>query len=351
LIEPRRILLVRLSHLGDLVHALPVFHALRARYPRAQLGWVLQPEFAGLVEGLPGLDRSFHFDRRGGARAWPRLAAELAAFGADLAVDAQGNAKSALVSLASGAPRRTGLAREDWREPFAAHALTESAPPLGSTRAAHAMERMEHLARHLGGSDALRRDPGLSQVELARGAAELVGRLGSARAPVLLSLSPPADLRAWPAERWAQLARLLAREGRGVLLISGPAEAELGALLSRELAGAEAVSHWVGQRGLRLLAAFFSAAAQHGARLVACDTGPMHLAAACGLPVLALAGPQDPLRTGPWPIPGPGSRHLVLAADQPPPCMPCLARRCDHARGPVCMERIRPEDVLAALSL
>ena len=129
MVEPKRILLIRLSHLGDVVHALPVYHALRCRFPRATLGWVIQPEFSALVAGLPGLDRVLHFDRRGGAAAWLRLREELGAFGADLAVDAQGNLKSALVALTSGATRRVGLARGDWREPLGSLACGEHAEP------------------------------------------------------------------------------------------------------------------------------------------------------------------------------------------------------------------------------
>ena len=74
--RPRRILLVRLSHLGDVVHALPVFHALRGAHPRARIGWAVQREFAGLLEGLPGLDEVLDFERRGGARAWLELSEE-----------------------------------------------------------------------------------------------------------------------------------------------------------------------------------------------------------------------------------------------------------------------------------
>lgn len=339
---------MRLSHLGDVVHALPVYHALAARYPGAELGWAVQPEFAALLEGLPRLARILRFERRAGAGAWPRLRAELEAFGAELAVDAQGNAKSALVTLASGAPRRLGLAAPDWREPFAAHVLTESAPPLHAAAPVHAMQRMEQLALHIQPDAAPRRDPALSAAEFAAGERALHERLGAAQRPVLLALATPGDVRSWPPERWIELARELANAGRALLVLSGPAEAELGREVERALAD-ERVAHWVCQRGLRLLAAVFTAAAARRGELVACDSGPLHLAAACGLRVLALAGAQDPRRTGPWPLPGPDSPHRVLRAAEPPPCMPCLARRCDHPLGAVCMSRIGSGEVLAAL--
>ncbi|MEW6071816.1 MAG: glycosyltransferase family 9 protein [Planctomycetota bacterium] len=347
---PAKILIVRLSHLGDVVHALGVFHALHEAYPAAEIGWVTQPEFAGLLVGLPGLSRVFRFDRRSGWRAWPRIRAELASFGADLAVDAQGNLKSAAVTWCSGAARRLGLAPADWRERLGAVVVNDPAPPL-PPGAVHAMDKMLALARHAApaASSPLRLDPGLATSERIRGEKEL-RRLLPAAGPgaVIAHLSSPGDIRAWPGERWAELAHLLAARGRPLLLVSGPAEAAVGERLAAELGNGPRLGHWVGQRGLRELAAVFAAAGRQGMRLVAGDSGPAHLAAAGGLPVLALAGPQDASRTGPWPRAGRGG-HLVLRAESGPSCAPCRARRCDHAEGPVCMAGIPAAAVLAVL--
>lgn len=346
----RRILLVRLSHLGDVVHALPVFHALRAAHPEAELAWAVQREFAGLLRGLPGLARVIEFDRRGGARAWFALQRELAAFRADWSIDAQGNVKSAAAALVSGARVRTGLARADWRERAGAWLVNDRAP---SAAGPHAIERMEALVRHVAGPRAaLRFDPALSPEELAR---DDDGEPRAVReADVLLHLATPGDVRAWPPERFAELARELAARGKRVLVVSGPAEEELGRALAREL-DAPDVAHWVGQRGLRRLARAFTLGGARGAAFVGCDSGPMHLAWACGLRVVCLAGPQDARRTGPWPVPPPvrgdasGPRHAVVRARDEPACAPCLARRCTHAEGPVCMRRVASEDVIAAL--
>jgi heptosyltransferase-1 len=356
-----RILLVRLSHLGDVVHALPVFHALRAARPRARIAWVVQREFAGLLDGLPGLERAIHFARRGGARAWLDLRAELCAFAPTLAVDAQGNLKSAMTLLTSGAPRRVGLARAEWREPLGACALTEQAPPparAGPTT--HALERMLALARYVAGfadDVALRRDPGLSEPEIERGRALLERAAPRADGPLaIVQLARAGDIRSWPLDRFRALATSAADAGWRVLLLSGPEEEREGRALASALPASERVAHWIGQRGLRDLAAVMTAAAREGARFVGCDSGPMHLAVACGLPVVALSGPQDPLRTGPWPLGAPDgaaldgrSVHRAVLAPRPPPCAPCLARACSHADGPVCMSDIEPGAVLAAL--
>ncbi len=326
------------------MHALPVFHALRAAHPSAEIAWAVQPEFAGLLDGMTGLARVFRFDRRGGAGAWLRLRRELAAWGPEWAVDAQGNAKSALVTRASGAGRRSGLHAADWRERIGARILTDPAPPLGRD-VVHAMDRMLALARHvapeLDGSS-WRTDAALSAAELARGATSYAAFFGDSTGGVILHLSSRADVRSWPLEHFEALAQRLVQRGERVLALSGPDEAEDGRALA---ARSDWMLHWVGQRGLRELAAFFAAAAARGARIVCCDSGPMHLAAACGLPVVCLAGPQDERRTGPW-----GAPHRSVRASDAPACAPCRARRCDHPLGTVCMDRIAPAAVETALT-
>jgi len=339
---------VRLSHLGDVVHALPVFHALRRSHPEAEIGWVVQPEFAGLIEGLPGLSRILRFDRRGGLGAWNRLRCELEAFGADWAVDAQGNWKSGLATRISGAGRRSGLHPSDWREPHAARVLTDFAPSTGR-EVIHAMERMIALAEYVApsrGDSAVRTDPGLSPTECARGKAAFASAFpGEGPRAVLLHLSSRADVRSWPLQHFERLARRVSSAGARVLVVSGPAEAEEGRVLAERLESHGGVRHWIGQKGLRELAAFFTAAGEAGATMVCCDSGPMHLAAACGLELVCLSGPQDERRTGPWRRDAP---HRSLRAPCGPPCAPCRARRCDHPQGTVCMARLDP-DIVAGL--
>lgn len=342
---------MRLSHLGDVVLALPLFHALRALFPRAELAWVVQSEFAPLLEGLPGLARVIRFERRAGLSGWLRLRDELARFAPELAIDAQGNLKSGAALACSGAARRVGLAPRDWREPLGRFAVTESAAPCAADRT-HAFERTLALCRQLGYNGATRRDPGLSPDERLRGRARHT-ELASGSESVLLQLSPSADIRSWPLERCEQLARALAADGRVVLALSGPAEEAEGRQFAERTRDCELVRHWVGQRGLRELAGFFTAAAERGARYVGCDTGPTHLAAACGLPVTVLCGPHSHLRTGPWPVAEPSSwgasPHRAVRAAEQPVCAPCLARRCRHPRGPVCMSALGTADVRMAL--
>jgi heptosyltransferase I len=359
---PKRICIQRLSHLGDVVHALPVFHALRARYPNAGIAWVVQPEFAGMLEGLPGLARVIPFERGGGLLAWWRLRRELRAFRADLAVDCQGNWKSGLATRLTGAKRRVGLSRGEWREPHASWCCNElaTAAVQAGGHSPHSVSRMLHLASYIGEQPIVADSfphPSfsllLNDAEREEGELQARERLASTF-PVILHLGAGHDPRSWGTSSFVELARMLASQGRSVLILSGPAEAQAGARVQAELAGERGVSHWVGQRGLRQLAAFFQAAAKNGARIVSADSGPMHLAWASGLPVSLLAGPQDASVTGPWPLASaPGSPHETLAADEVTfPCRPCLRRVCYEDRTAdiaPCMRSITPADVLKTL--
>lgn len=310
---PRRILLVRLSHLGDVVHSLPLARALSRAHPDAELGWVVQPEFAGLLEGAPGVDRVLRFDRRGGLRAWWRARKELRAWSPDWAIDSQGNGKSASLLFASGAPVRFGYSKADWREPWFHRFVTHSAAPAYGR---HAMDKVAVLSERVAPGEALEFDLGTREEELATGAQALGEHAPAGDSPLVVAhLGVQGDRRSWPTEHWRELLAGLSAAKRRVLVLSGPAEEELG----RDLAATcdlPGVSHWIGQGGLRPLAACLTAAARSGATFLGTDSGPSHLAAACGLPVTMLSGPQDPALTGPWPKPAlEGSPHRILRAD------------------------------------
>ena len=349
--DPRRILIARLSHLGDVVCALPLFHAVRAAAPTAQIAWVVQPEFAGLLQSLPGLDRVFKFDRRGRVSAWLNLKRELASFGADLAIDAQGNWKSAGVTYFSGAVQRLGLARADWKEPSGARVLTSEAPPLPATEK-HVVQRTLALSRfvvgELGGDPdtiAPRFDAALTVEELARGEQLADRHFPSAdSSSVVLHLAARGDVRSWPEDYYRQLTESLLASGRRVLLLSGPGERDLGHDFRHRMGARPGLSHWVDQNNLREACAFFAACANRAIPMVASDSGSMHLAAASGVRLITLVGPQAAERTGPWPL-VPDSHHRILRALDSPDCAPCFARTCSNSKGIICMGNLAPATV------
>ncbi len=347
--ELPRILIVRLSHLGDVVCSIGILHALHATYPGARIAWAVQPEFAGVLEGLPGLERVIPFERRGGARAWLTLRRALRAFDPDWAIDAQGNWKSASAAFLSGAPRRTGFARADWSEGSARLLLNDAAPPTATGRE-HLLDRIEALAAHVAPPRAVRAprtDLAPTAAEIEGGRARLARMTGTPERAVALHLSSRGDVRGWPVERWVALATELVARGRTPLILAGPAESEVLGDFEDALASSRAAATWGGEKRLRELVGFFAAAGERGVPLVSCDSGPMHVAWASGMRVVALEGPRSAARTGPWPRTGAG--HVELRAPNGPGCAPCFSHTCTHASGPICMADIPIDAVMRAI--
>jgi ADP-heptose:LPS heptosyltransferase len=204
----------------------------------------------------------------------------------------------------------------------------------------------------LGGSvptAAPRFDAALTERELELGR-ELADRHlpRSPRSPVVVHLATPGDVRSWPPDHYRRLTELLLARGRGVLLLSGPGEKDHGHHLRHVLGTRPGLVHWIDQNHPREACAFFTACARRSVPIVASDSGSMHLAAAAGMRVLALCGPQDAARTGPWSA-GASSPHVALRAPEEPDCAPCFARVCTHADGPVCMGDLPPELVADAV--
>ncbi len=322
--DPRSILVLRYSALGDAVLATSVIDPLLERFPGARIEWVTGPAYAPLLQGLPQLAAVHRLESglRGALALRERLRGRF-----DLAVDLQHKVRSALVARAA-APRRIAFRRRTAAE--AALTLLGRNPPI--TRA-HATVLYAEALRPLG----IER-PGRLHVHLSEAARALAGEaLGAARPP-LVALAPGAsrNTKRWAPERFAAVAEALHREGNGVVLAGGPGDREaLGAFRAACRVPVAADLTGLPVEGL-------AAALARVRLLVACDSGPVHLASAVGTPVLALFGPTSPARWGPAP---PG-RALSLGL----PCAPCTNHggdRCPegHHR---CMLDLGAAAVLAA---
>ncbi len=296
--DAERLLVVRLSHLGDVVCALPLVHALRRARPACRLGWIVQREFAPLLEVLEGVEL-FRFDRKGGARAWRDLRTALRAWRPDATLDVQGNAKSAAAAWVSGAPRRLGPARAEWQEPWAAMGATQLAQPSAGP---HVVQRAAAVAEAaLGEPVELEAHLPLPEPALATGRG-LLGELlpDRARPRRLVHPGRAGDARTLPEGTVAATLEGLA-SAEDLLVITGPAEGEVGDRLRASLGERPGLRHLVAQEGLVELAGLLAAAGEQGLRLLVGDSGPAHLAAAVGLATDVWIGPTDPARTGPWP--------------------------------------------------
>lgn len=328
--RPARVLAVRLGAIGDVVNALVLATALKEASPDSYLGWVVHPLVEPLVRGHPCVDRVHVLERGRGVRGFLALARELRRERYDVALDLQRLAKSALLARLSGAPRVLGHDRARTKELAWLWTNERLAPGEGG---AHMLTQYLAFARRLGARAEAPRHAFPSDAAAEARAAALVGELGGA--PVLVNLGASKPANRWAPERFGALAAALARDGQVVCLTGGPGDRGA-AERARPAAGA-AVRDLVGATSLRELVALTARA-----RLfVGCDTGPMHLAAALGVPVVALFGPADPARTGPY-----GAGHVVLR--ESPPCAPCGKKSCPLPRH-ACMEDLTLERVLAAV--
>jgi heptosyltransferase-2 len=323
--DPRAILVVRYSALGDVVLATSVLEPLRRRFPAARLEWLTDGLYAPLLEGLPELAAVHRLSREGADRASEVAARLRGRF--DLAIDLQNKVRSATVARAA-APRRVRFRR---RTPLqAALSLVGRDPPL--VRSPQTALYAEALAPLGVGA------PGPLRVNLSpRARALAADALQGVEAPAV-AIAPGARwaTKRWPAERFAAVADALAAEGCRILLCGGPADRDAFAAF-RAAARAPVAAD------LSLLPVDGLAAALARVQLlVACDSGPVHLATAVGTPVLALFGPTSAVRWGP---PPPG-RALSLAL----PCSPCSNHGSDlcpegHHR---CLADLAPPAVVAA---
>ena len=327
---PQRILIVLFGAIGDVTRALPLLTRLRRGYPHARIAWAVEPAAATLLDAHPALDEVLLYDRAQGARQfWPFLQSiRLKKF--DLVLDLQRHAKSSLVSVWSRAPVRLGFHRHNTKEGnWLLNTHTITPVPDFSLK----------LQQYLKFSDAL----GLPDDGVHF---DLRLRVEEEQQVVALLSDPPTSFAAfflgsrWPSRFWfpyatAQVARNLQREyGMGTVLIGGPGEVQFAADVAAELkTTGTTATNLSGRTSLRDLIGIFS----HARIAIGPDSGPMHIAAAVGTPVISFWGATSPLRSAPW-----GSEDFVQCG--PAACSPCYVRQCRINRA--CMQRITPRQVL-----
>ena len=316
-----RVLVVRLSAMGDVVQTLGAIEALALARPEWEVHAVVQTAFAPLFENLAHVASVIRHARRPAVLGFLRTARRLRQMRFDLALDLQGNGKSAAIARACGAPRCVGIAAPWRRERWSAWFLRERVAASGEPHPA----RLAYAVVRAVAEEAIETPPRVvaTDAELVAEAARLAQVGIDAELPFSCHvLGDPADNRSWPA---AQAARAASACPWPVLTLLGPSEPEGMSVPS----GQPLLRHGPGE--LRRLVALGALIARAGGTVVGPDQGPTHVLAAAGADTTVLYGPQDPRRTAP-----PRARVLVRADG--PSCVPCRRRRCDHPDGPVCMQ-------------
>ncbi len=261
----QRILIVKLSAMGDIIHALAAVASLKRSFPSCRLSWLVKRKWAALLDGNPYVDEVIPFDRKNASSLLSALRM-LRAKHFDLSFDFQGLIQSAFLARSSGAKRVWGFDSDELRERLAAWFYTDRA----AAPSAHAAEKCLDLAVSAGA---------VRHIEFPIPAGRPEGVLPDG--PFVLA-SPMAGWAAkqWPLEFYGQLALRM----KVPLVLNGPPGMS-------PVDGT--ISHVSGIPGL-------IDATRRAIAVVGVDSGPLHLAAALGKPGVALFGPTDPVRNGPY---------------------------------------------------
>jgi heptosyltransferase-2 len=331
-LQPRRVCLIKPSALGDIVQTLPVATMLRQRWPDVHLSWVVNRSLAGILENQPDLNEVIAFDRGkrglGQVTSIISLARRLRRERFDLVIDLQGLFRSGVMTLATGAGRRVGFsnAREGARWTYTDRVEIP-------TRDLPALEKYRRVAAALGceGEPPAARF-GVSEAH-RNWALEQLARLPRP----WLAIVPGAqwETKRWPVAHFVETARRAQREfSCGVVLLGGPGECELCESIASQLSGPAV--NLAEKTNLLQLAAVCQAADV----ILSGDTGPMHLAAAVGTPVVSLFTCTSPLRAGPR-----GNESRIVATQVP--CASSYLKRCSSL---VCFAELTPLRVWPVLA-
>lgn len=333
-----RILLIKPSAVGDVIHALPVLVKLRRRFPSARIDWLVTPANAELVRSHPALSNVVLFDRKNlrgfflrpsAMRRFAEMMHGIRAAQYDLVIDLQGLSRSAWMALLSGSRTRIGFANaREWAWLFYTHRI-----PV-PTLEAHAVERNLWLGPMLGLDDAPPDFRVHLPAEVVASVAQLFAKHNlTDRKVAMLAPGTTWETKHWLAEGFAEVAQDLVNKGFAVVLVGSPSEADRCRQIAQKCPAAVDLS---GQTTLAELAEII----RRSALCVTNDSGTMHLAVAMDRPLVSIFGPTNPVRTGPYARP-----QAVVRAGLP--CSPCYLRKlrqCPYDLA--CMKRITAKMVV-----
>lgn len=332
----RNILIVKLSAIGDVIHTLPVAAALKQKFPQARITWVVEPPAYDLLTNNPNVDEIIIFDKAqcktlgGFLRYVPGFTRTLRQHQFDLALDLQGLFKSAAITYLSGAPKRLVYCN--------ARELSDkvSQKVCGPSSNGHIVDRYLDVPRELG-CQITKPEFTINitdkEATLAAAIAKQAG-LDITNPYVVLIPGTNWPNKCWPPGHFAQLAEKLFEQN--IIPVFVGTNADKTAMDEIVAKSAIPPVDITGKTTLKQLALII----KNAKIVVAGDTGPMHLAAALQTPVIALFGPTDPKRNGPY-----GEEHIVLTTGRI--CHGCWQRKCPEGKD--CLSTIGVNEVFETI--
>jgi heptosyltransferase I len=329
-LEPARLCIIKPSSLGDVVHALPILAAFRARWPSARISWVVNRPFRELLEGHPSLDELIVHDRAARTGDFLGLPATAALFRKltqrrfDLTIDLQGLLRSGLMTAATRSPVRVGLA--DARE-GASWFYTDRID--ASRLRLHAVERIQTVAAAFGARMPKPQFDLPISADDVRWARQTLAASPSPR--IVFNVGARWRTKRWPPEHFAELGRCLAARYRaGLIAVGSASDRPLVQALVGHIAPTK-VLDLCGRTNLHQLAALSA----ESDLFISNDTGPLHLAAAAGARVIGIYTCTNPVLTGPF---GPRATTVQTGIW----CRCSLKKTCNRME---CMTELTPERV------
>lgn len=328
----KNILVIKLSAIGDVIHALPVSYALKETYPDAHVTWVVEPPAYDLLTNNPYIDEIIIFHKKefktkqGFKKHFLPLWNKLRARKYDVVLDLQGLAKSGILALMARGTKKVGTC--DMRELSG----LVSKPTVGKNAHGHIVERYLDVARGIGCAVRKIVLPMYATAEEQHNAHQYLSEGGVGGAYAVLAVGTNWENKCWHPNAFAKLADWLNTQGITPVLIGGGAkdEARAKAILANMH---EKAVNLIGKTTLKELSVIIRDARV----LIGGDTGPTHLAAGLGVPTIELMGPTDANRNGPY---GQADNAIEIKAD----CKHCWKRKCRKEID--CLEQITVEQVI-----
>lgn len=342
--EYKNILIIKLSSLGDVCHALPSLTELRKLYPNARISWAVNKPFADLLMGHPLLDEVIVIEQKALTRGsiverckyFQQLRRELRARKFDLVLDLQGLLKSSVIALMTGCPTRYGY----WEMREGSGLITKGIK--GAYAQEHVIQRYLDVIRFLGAEVS---EPEFVLPDISKEKTEMAERLCGFDKYIVIAPGSSWPSKEWPTANYAELAGQLLQSGYQIVLIGGPTDTSKSEYIATQLANnypdkQSQIANLTGKTSLKQLLAVCQSAALY----ISGDTGPLHVAVTTGVPIIALYGPTMPYRTGPYISNNDGKKTVILTGQSD--CRPCRNRECSTME---CMKSIGVEMVVEGI--